>query len=145
MERRDFLRVSWAGALALGAPIVAGAAIAPRATAPIERFRIRSPLTPESLQALTRPEILELLGVTNVRAAGKQFVDMHPEEGSADDLVSALIAHLRLRPNAPAHRIQAALRTAVGADFAHGRTLRLEGWLLSLTEARQCALFAMVK
>ena len=28
-------------------------------------------------------------------------------------------------------------------DFAHGRTVVIEGWVLAVTEARQCALFSL--
>ncbi len=36
--------------------------------------------------------------------------------------------------------LAAALRRAVEADFAHGRTHRVDGWVLSCTEAELCAL-----
>jgi hypothetical protein len=29
-------------------------------------------------------------------------------------------------------------------DFAHGRTVVVDGWVLSVTEARQCALFSLL-
>jgi hypothetical protein len=33
--------------------------------------------------------------------------------------------------------------TAVQRDFAAGRTVMLDGWVLAVTEARQCALFSL--
>jgi len=32
----------------------------------------------------------------------------------------------------------------VQLDFARGRTVMLNGWVLSVTEARQCALFSLL-
>jgi hypothetical protein len=32
----------------------------------------------------------------------------------------------------------------VRGDFAHGRTVIVDGWILSVTEARQCALFSLL-
>jgi hypothetical protein len=29
-------------------------------------------------------------------------------------------------------------------DFAEGRTVLLDGWVLSVTEARQCALYSLL-
>lgn len=39
---------------------------------------------------------------------------------------------------------RARVRMAVRDDFAKGRTVILDGWVLSVTEARQCALFSIL-
>jgi hypothetical protein len=36
-----------------------------------------------------------------------------------------------------------ALDKTISNDFASGKTVQIDGWILSLTEARQCALFAI--
>ena len=33
----------------------------------------------------------------------------------------------------------------VRRDFAEGRTVEVQGWVLSVTEARQCALYSLVR
>jgi hypothetical protein len=35
------------------------------------------------------------------------------------------------------------IRSQIQADFAADRTVMLDGWVLSVTEARQCALFSL--
>jgi hypothetical protein len=36
------------------------------------------------------------------------------------------------------------ISSVIHDDFEKGRTVVLNGWILSLTEARQCALFSLV-
>lgn len=36
------------------------------------------------------------------------------------------------------------MRKQIRSDFADRRTVRLNGWILSVTEARQCALYSML-
>src|SRR5262249_5802143 len=70
-------------------------------------------------------ELLELLGPETVRGLGRRYREMVP----AVDLLSAIwppISH------------------CVRDDFARGRTVVIQGWVLSLTEARQCALFSLL-
>lgn len=38
----------------------------------------------------------------------------------------------------------AALQTAIQEDYAAGRTVVLDGWILAVTEARQCALYSLI-
>ena len=57
---------------------------------------------------------------------------------------------VRYREATPAERDAAALRAAIGPaalvarDFADSRTVLVDGWVLSVTEARQCALFSLL-
>jgi len=67
-----------------------------------------------------------------------------PAETTEESLIAALldrnpeVADL-IAGGAP-DQLAAALRRAVEADFAHGRTHRVDGWVLSRTEAELCAL-----
>jgi hypothetical protein len=79
--------------------------------------------------ALGHPELLDVLGPKAVRAIGAHYRTMHPSEDDARVLVDAIpfdVAGL------------------VREDFARGRTVVVDGWLLSTTEARQCALFSLL-
>ena len=38
----------------------------------------------------------------------------------------------------------AALQTAIQEDYAAGRTVVLDGWIIAETEARQCALYSLI-
>ena len=76
--------------------------------------------------AISRPELLDALGPKTVRAIGARYRSMYPAEDDARVLVNAIdISRVR-------------------DDFARGRTVVVDGWLLSTTEARQCALFSLL-
>ena len=80
-----------------------------------------------TLRALAYPDLLGVLGAERVHAIG-----------------------VRYREATPAERDAAALRAAIGPaalvarDFADSRTVLVDGWVLSVTEARQCALFSLL-
>lgn len=64
--------------------------------------------------------------------------------GSRDALVQQILGELDL-PGAPqidVGEIRRHLARRIGADFAEGRTLTAGGWLLTITEARLCAIAA---
>jgi len=75
----------------------------------------------------TPQELLDLLGPETVRGLGRRYREMVP----AADLLSA--AHWR-----------GSITQRGRDDFARGRTVVVQGWVLSLTEARQCALFSLL-
>lgn len=63
-------------------------------------------------------------------AIGEAYLNQHPEEASKDNLASLL-------PTA------SLLSTRIQTDFQTGNTVVVKGWVLSLTEARQCALYSL--
>jgi hypothetical protein len=71
-------------------------------------------------------ELLPLLGPESVRELGRRYREMAP--------AAAPFAAGRWRASVD----------SVRDDFAHGRTVLIDGWVLSLTEARQCALFSLL-
>ena len=93
------------------------------------------------VDALDRPLLLEMLGPDRVRSLGSRYIAMVPSENSAQ----ALRAAIAQRRSSPLHVAWArtSIEDAVREDFADGRTVIVDGWILSLTEARQCALFAL--
>lgn len=126
MDRRHFIASAAAGALGLGLP---GAAWR---TAPSE-----------NLQTLARPALLDMLGERRVRDLGIRYRAMYPAACDADSLCAVILDSDRPAPaDAPATR--AYLNATIRDDFAAGRTMILKGWVLSITEVRQCALFSLV-
>jgi hypothetical protein len=79
----------------------------------------------------------------SARAIGAAYLALHPEEANADDLVK-LISDVPEDPMVTLHASDAELRTWVrrrqAHDFASGHIVKLDGWLLSATEGRLCAL-----
>lgn len=125
MDRRSFVGLAGASALAL----------VTLSCAPGAEYNERS---------LARPELLEALGAGGVRAIGARYRATHPTESDAGALRDAILAsrpwHARLVGEA-----QSSIADLVRVDFEQGRTVVVDGWLLSVTEARQCALFSLAR
>ena len=130
MDRRHFILCAAAGALAAGLPGAAwstGALTGPSG----------------NLQTLARPALLDMFGARRVRGLGVQYCARYPAECDADILAAAIRGSEALA-RADASMSPAFLEATIRDDFAAGRTVLLEGWVLSVTEARQCALFSLV-
>lgn len=97
----------------------------------------RPPLCPSFLTGLfDDAEILRLGDLYRARV---------PEEDSVHALMRQLLSDRvisGLPPGDPA--LSGRLAEQVHRDFQSQRVVQLEGWLLSLTEARQCALMAIL-
>ena len=92
---------------------------------------------------LVRPDLLGALDAARVRALGSAYRAMVPAERGSRSLRAAILDarpwHARLtRAASPG------LAELVRADFEAGRTVVVDGWILSVTEARQCALFSLL-
>ena len=61
---------------------------------------------------------------------GNQYRAAHPDESSQQSLVKLLKA--------------TSTDETIANDFATGKTVIVDGWILSLTEARQCALASTI-
>jgi hypothetical protein len=79
----------------------------------------------------------------SARAVGRAYLATAPQERSIERLI-ALLTGDRLPSdrvlNADAKALRAHVQEALSEDFAAGRTVSVRGWMLSLTEARLCAL-----
>jgi hypothetical protein len=124
MDRRSFLHLTAATTVAL----------ATTGCRPASGFDARS---------LAHPELLEALGTDGVRAIGARYRDRHPEERGVNALRDAILA---ARPVSARFlgTVGPSVSDLVRDDFAQGRTVVVDGWVLSATEARQCALFSLL-
>jgi hypothetical protein len=81
-----------------------------------------------------------MLGAERVRQLGAHYRAATPRENNADALRAAL-------SDAGGPRIPFVKKKSVDdqihEDFAAGRTVLVDGWVLSLTEARQCGLYSL--
>lgn len=101
------------------------------------------------VEVRSRPLAARLAGVLHdtdgARAVGRAYLAAAPAEASVDVLVDRLRATLGADTALPVR--DTALRTLLGAqvrrDFVTGDTCRVDGWVLSLTEARLSALTAL--
>lgn len=118
IDRRRFL--------ALGAVVAAGV-VAPACDAGDTR-------------SLSRPDLLAALGPDAVRRLGRRYRESLPRERDASRLEAAIRAS---RPwTARLGVAHSPIADQVREDFEAGRTVVVDGWLLSVTEARQCALYS---
>jgi hypothetical protein len=123
MERRRFLGLIGGGAVAaLSVACGAGADVAPG--------------------ALARPDLLAALGAERVRSLGARYREMTPAERDAAALEDAIRRSLPFSARLSGGG-ESPLARLVHDDFEAGRTVVVDGWILSATEARQCALFSL--
>jgi hypothetical protein len=92
--------------------------------------------------SLSRPELLEALGAGGVRAIGTRYRATHPYERDAASIRDAILASRPWRARL-AGMATPTIADLVRDDFQRGRIVVVNGWLLSATEARQCALFSL--
>lgn len=89
--------------------------------------------------ALARPEALSLIWEdAAIRDIGKKYKAMPAGESRQRGLVNALSTLKAKDSKATAEAIEQQIKK----DFETGNTVLVDGWILSKTEARQCALFA---
>jgi hypothetical protein len=79
------------------------------------------------------------------RRLGRHYLATHPEEADIDTLVTLLCTpgSDRWRPNGSAS-FRLRLARCRTSDFIAGRVVDCDGWILARTEARACALAALI-
>jgi anaerobic selenocysteine-containing dehydrogenase len=90
--------------------------------------------------AADKPQLVAMLGPERVRELGAHYRASTPSENTAGALRAAI-------SNGHSSRIpllgSGSLDDQIRDDFAAGRTVVVDGWVLSVTEARQAALFSL--
>lgn len=72
----------------------------------------------------------------DLRQIGNAYLQAHPEEADRDRLMS----EIRKRRNEGAAGESRSLNSQMRMEFASDRIVQVNGWVLSRTEARVCAL-----
>ncbi len=84
----------------------------------------------------------------SARAIGREYLKLMPREADSATLVSLIAGGVPGGTSALTRASENELRQMIAArmvgDFAGERTAELDGWVLSATEARLCALVALV-
>ena len=73
-------------------------------------------------------------------ALGRAYLEANPTEAQRGDLVRHLVGG---RVPASTSRASREVASRIRADYRAGRTVVVEGWVLSRAEARLCALIAL--
>ena len=81
--------------------------------------------------AESRPELLDaIIGKAGVKDIGKAYVQQFPAEADVKKLKQFVEAGANITSN-----------KRIADDFRKGKTVVVSGWILSVTEARQAALY----
>ena len=82
-----------------------------------------------------RPELLyPLIGKSKIIEIGKAYIERFPKEADRNKL-TALISSTLNEP--PASQVNVRIQN----EFRNGKIVIIKGWILSITEARQSALY----
>lgn len=97
--------------------------------------------------ALYLPELLSLLvDEKTIREIGLAFISLAPNQTTNTYLISLLMTDSngkKISNTASASTIRSELGKKIVADFKKGNYLFIDGWVISETEAQQCALFSL--
>ena len=92
-----------------------------------------------------KPKFLsQLCDNDTVRDLGRIFLELNPLEKKREVLETELYGapvNISSLARADILRLQRRLERSIYRDFEADETIILKGWILSLTEARQCALY----
>jgi len=125
MERRLFVKLSAFTALALTLPMAQGCGGSKE-------------------MAVAQPYLLsQLVDDKTINQAGLAYRKTHAAEDTKEKLSQLLLSGKGAALGKG--EIQAMLDKQVTADFKQGNTLVVKGWVMSVTEARQCALYSLLK
>ncbi len=94
---------------------------------------------PDSVGA---PALLAAFGDAAVRQLGRLYLAQAPAERTVEALQRSVARAMR---QARAHwwSPTPGIDQLIASDFENGRTLFVDGWMLSVNEARQCAIAAL--
>ena len=132
MRRRDVLK-GLTASLSLAGAFVFSAATTKAATRAMGLVEIRRHIA-RTLRPIFNKELTP-------QTIGRRYLSLYPEEADVDRLWTALVGS-----SAPARTDELKMRLAQlrQRDFEDGEIAIVDGWILARTEARACALLALV-
>ena len=122
MERKKFVLLASAGVIAVAIPTW--------------YYKFRST---EYDKSLAKPQLLSNIWDTEaIVRIGKLYQKQHPDENSERNLVSLLSDSLSTENES----IELSIARRIKEDFKTANIVMIDGWILSTTEGRQCALYS---
>ena len=129
MKRKKFIYPSIGGALAIATPTL------------YCRNRDKA-----LNKALGQPKFLSsICDAKTLDEIGAAYLTKFPSEKKEDQLARLLLADSTGHPIPKTTDLPLLLDQKITDDFNTGKTVVVAGWVLSITEARQCALFSLVE
>ena len=127
MKRKEFIQLSAFAAAAISLPL------------------LNSCNASVNEHTLSKPVFLSrLFDEVTIKDAGKAYLQKIPLENDNDKLVRLLTGNSSIANAMDEKAIHQFLDEKVKHDFETGNTILVKGWVLAVTEARQCALFSLV-
>ena len=127
MQRRAFIQLSAFTAVALSVPFINGCSY----------NQLNAEAQPLLFSHLTDEKTILQTGVT--------YLKSHPVENNKSKLSEILLENAGLTTSTDKATIRFMLDNCVRSDFKTGKIININGWVLSITEARQCALFSILQ
>jgi hypothetical protein len=125
MKRKTFIYLTVAAATALGVPI-----------AGCRHY------SDALINTLGQPDFLgHVCDAKTIGDIGSVYRTTFPEESQRTHLIRLLLKDIPRGQDDP--RLPQLLESRVGQDFATNDIVTIKGWILSRTEARQCAIFSL--
>lgn len=98
-------------------------------------------------KVLRQPHFLShICDAKTLKDIGKAYKERFRSEAKENELVDVLLTDSTGRPlsqTAAGPIVSSLLNRKIQQDFEAGRTIVVNGWILSQTEAQQCALFSI--
>lgn len=93
-------------------------------------------------QSLIKPQLLSnIWDAETIIEIGKIYLKQHPGETDESRLTKLLSESISLEKGA----IVAFINQKIKEDYKTGRIVTIDGWILSVTEGRQCALYSLTQ
>src|SRR4051812_36298298 len=131
MKRRTFIYLSLAGAAGMGVPFVS----CRNKNEALNKF-------------LAQPKFLSrICDAKTIREIGKVYKEEFAPEHKKEQLASELLTDnsgKSFAETANQSSISSLLDQKIKQDFETGKTVVVKGWVLSATEAQQCAFFSLL-
>jgi hypothetical protein len=128
MDRRLFVRLSAFSAAAISLSLFEGCQA---------RSGEKYLATPDLLT-----HILEKEALADV---GSAYLHQAPSEQGVDKLISLLLTEANVSQSSDEAAIKSFLLNKISEDFSTNKIVVVKGWILSVTEARQSALFYLLQ
>lgn len=125
MERRQFIMVSLSGAAIVALPV---------------SFYCCSDTQDDRI--LSKPLLLsDIWDYQTIANIGKRYQELYPKENSERKLVELLSKDISVAKN----DLPGLITSRIKEDYKTGKIVTIDGWILSITESRQCALFSLTQ
>jgi len=102
---------------------------------------------PAFYAVLDKPgQLAHICDTKAIQEIGKAYRLQAPSESGSDQLISLLTTDSAGEPLSASidnRYVETLINKKIVQDFEKGNTVTVKGWILAVTEARQCALFAI--